>query len=406
MARDIYNMKLRLEEIRRRIFASKKITDHNKELIQKFYVDLASDLSISRVVFYLNRMWNIARWVGEKKLDELTETDIKELVIEISQMDYKTRTKLDHNQTIKKFFQILDGDGHRVRNIRTNLRRNEMEAPGQVLNKDDIKALVKAAMNPRDKALISMIFEGGLRIGEIATLKISHLEFDNYGAIAHVDGKTGPRPVRLVASVPHLSNWIEHHPDGDDPEAYLWVGIGTRSKGCPLSYNSIYMMLRKVAKRAGITKKVNPQHFRRSRSTDLSPDLTASQMENYMGWVRGSRMPPHYIFLSGRDTDPAILKLYGILPKDKQGDNPLKPQTCFFCKHENSSELEHCINCHRPLNMRALLEEQTKEKALANMVTPDMIEAMIEDKVLKIFERYGIWKEKPEAIRASTDSKT
>ncbi len=409
MARDIYNMKLRLEEIRRRIFASKKITDHNKAIIQRFYVDIASDLSISRVVFYMNRMWNIARWVKDSKLDEMSESDIKELVAEISYMDYKPRTKLDHNQTLKKLFASLDGEkNNRAASIRTNMRRHELESPGELLDKDDIKALIKAALNPRDKALISVLYESGMRVTELAVRKIKEVMFDEHGAIMDVaSGKTGPRPVRLVASTPHLANWLEHHPLKGDPEAALWVSIGPRNQGQPLKYSAIRMMIIKVAKRAGVTKKVNPQHFRRSRATHLSESITVPQLENYLGWVRGSRMPLHYIFLSGRDTDPAILKMYGKLPEGEQAEDPMKPQTCFFCEKENSSELDYCMNCRRPLNMRTLLDEQEKEKTLVNAISPEMIEEMIEQKVREIMEKSNeIWKAKPQVIPASTSGKT
>ncbi len=186
-------------------------------------------------------------------------------MIEISQMDYKTRTKLDHNQTIKKFFETLDGKKHnRAAEIRTNLRRHEMESPGELLDKDDIKALIRAALNPRDKALISVLYESGMRITELSVRMIKEVVFDEHGAVIDVgSGKTGPRPARLVASAPHLSNWLEHHPHKDDPEAPLWVSLGPRNYGAPVKYEAIRMMIIKVAKRAGVTKKVNPQHFRR-----------------------------------------------------------------------------------------------------------------------------------------------
>ncbi len=83
------------------------------------------------------------------------------------------------------------------------------------------------------------------------------------------------------------------------------------------------------------------------------------------------------------------------------------PQTCFFYEKENSSELDYCMNCHRPLNMRTLLDEQEKEKTLVNTISPETIEAMIEQKVREILEKNDeIWKGKSQAIPASSDSKT
>jgi len=44
---------------------SKRISDANKALILKFRDgSFAEGLSTARVLFYMNRLWNIARWWG------------------------------------------------------------------------------------------------------------------------------------------------------------------------------------------------------------------------------------------------------------------------------------------------------------------------------------------------------
>ncbi|HDS45716.1 MAG TPA: hypothetical protein ENN68_06465 [Methanomicrobia archaeon] len=47
-------------------------------------------------------------------------------------------------------------------------------------------------------------------------------------------------------------------------------------------------------------KRVNPHNFRHSWSTHLASRLTESQMEEYSGWVQGSKMLSIYVYLSGR----------------------------------------------------------------------------------------------------------
>ncbi len=58
----IYNIPNRLENVTKRISQSQQITPRNKELIWKF-CDHCKLLGLStlRVLFYLNRFWNIAR---------------------------------------------------------------------------------------------------------------------------------------------------------------------------------------------------------------------------------------------------------------------------------------------------------------------------------------------------------
>jgi len=50
---------------------------------------------------------------------------------------------------------------------------------------------VSSAINPRDKAFISLLYESGCRIGELLNLKIKNVEFDANGAVLIVNVKTG-----------------------------------------------------------------------------------------------------------------------------------------------------------------------------------------------------------------------
>ena len=143
--------------------------------------------------------------------------------------------------------------------------------------------MIKACHNVRDKAIISVLYESGTRVGEFLGMKIKNVQFDKYGAVIVVHGKTGWRRIRLFSSVPHFSNWIEHHPLKDDPEAPLWIRLGSKNHCKPLSYEALRMLLRKIAKRAGIKKNVNPHNFRHSRATDLANWMTEAQMDKFLG---------------------------------------------------------------------------------------------------------------------------
>ena len=100
-----------------------------------------------------------------------------------------------------------------------------------------------------------------------------------------------------------MSNWLAHHPLKNNPEAWLWVGLGTKNKGKLISYEVARKILRTLAKRAGIKKKVNPHNFRHSRATQLAPKLPGKCLNIYFDWTMNSRQPARYIHLSGGETD-------------------------------------------------------------------------------------------------------
>jgi integrase/recombinase XerD len=176
------------------------------------------------------------------------------------------------------------------------------------------------------------------------------------------------RRVRLIWSMPYIAQWVEAHPKREERDAPLWVsmhgGLWT------LDYNAVRLQLQKIARRANIQKKVNPHNFRHSRSTHLASKLTESQMEEYLGWVQGSRMPSIYVHMSGRDLDADLLRMYGLTPETKE--QKLEVLACPYCKTVNVQGARVCRNCKRPI----ALEEVLSLEARAMEFFEDMIEAM------------------------------
>jgi hypothetical protein len=122
-------------------------------------------------------------------------------------------------------------------------------------------------------------------------------------------GKTGARRLLIIESEPHVTQWLEEHPD-PRPQRPLWCKIDQGNPHEQIGYNYIRLrLLERAHKRAGIEKPVNPHHFRHSRATQLANWLTEAQLCGWFGWVQGSKVPARYVHLSGRDIDTAYLAL-------------------------------------------------------------------------------------------------
>ncbi|HCU22429.1 MAG TPA: integrase, partial [Candidatus Atribacteria bacterium] len=98
---------------------------------------------------------------------------------------------------------------------------------------DDIRKLVKACDNQRDRALIMLLWDSGARISKVLSRNVGHVEIDKYGAVVIVEGKTGRRRLRLIDGVPDLQLWLQMHPYRSDPSAPLFLtntryGVGRK----------------------------------------------------------------------------------------------------------------------------------------------------------------------------------
>jgi integrase/recombinase XerD len=399
---DVHNTTRRLEWASKVIEKDPKISEHNKQLILKFK-DRVSSLSLSsqRVLFYVTRLIVIAR-AFPKSFEEATREDVEKLVAEIEEGNfqftrkfknkdytrsgkYTSWTKHDYKVTLKKFFQWLrkrEWDSREypkeVKWIRTTLKNNRKKLPEDILTKDEIRSLIQATSNPRDKAFISVLYESGCRIGEILNIKIKDITFDEYGAKVIIpEGKTGPRRIRLISSIPHVETWLGYHPHKKDPEAFLWTTYANSNKGNIISYEAISKMLRQTAKRAGITKKVNPHNFRHSRATHLASELTSPIQCAMFGWVQGSDAPATYIHLNGKDLDKALLKINGKLPPEE--DNNIKCPRCNDVNHEIS---RFCKNCGLPFEIKDYVNLEDERKKYDDKMSKVM-EVLLQNPHLK-----------------------
>ncbi len=373
MAIDVHAFPMRFKGAMRSIDNDSRISVRNKELIAAYKHEmLARGLSLARVVRKLYDLKGICiRWLpAGKDLGSLDLPDIKQIVAQIEMSEYSESTKSGFKVTLKNFLTWLRGCETAPSDlswIKVSVKRSKAKLPEDLLTEEEVQRLINAEPHLRQRALIAVLYESGCRIGELLSLRLKNVSFDEHGALLLVHGKTGYRRVRVIASMPYLLEWLHRHPRRDDPEAVLWSRIGTAE---PASYAAIRKMLSQTAKRAGVKKRVNPHNFRHSRATALACHLTEAQMKEYLGWVQGSDMAAVYVHLSGRDVDGALLKMYGIKPDAETNGTRLLSKRCTRCQELHGFADVLCKRCGNSL--------RDPEGAIADHVSRSEADAILD----------------------------
>ena len=360
------------------ILAKSTIREEDKKLIRHFVERKVSEgVGVPRQEKYLRMLRQVAERYFEENhsFSSLKEEDVISVIGKIESTSLSDWTKYDFKLVLKIFLVWLGKE----ETIKWMKIKEPKTLPNDLLNEQEVMALIDAAESLRDKALIAALYEGGFRIGELGGLRIKDVSFDRYGAIAMVNGKTGPRPVRLIWSMPYIAQWLEAHPLREEQDAPLWIKTNTREM---LKYNAIRMQLRKIARRAGIEKPVNPHSFRHLRITELKRKrhLSRAQIEQYFGWIKGSRMHSIYDHLSGQDLDADLVRMYGMEPEKEDQQEELKTLQCPHCKTLNTIGARICINCRKPLAVEEVMEREESTMAMfkdfMDLVTehPEVIE--------------------------------
>jgi integrase len=367
---DIYKYDVQIRQIFQRI--EEELSANTVDLIHKYDREMINTSKAKGTRRkHLQTLYILSKML-KKEWNDVTKDDIDILVSEIMQKfadqnGQESNYSYDHKKVLKIFFRWFKfgsrefkdvGDPEETKRVRLGKIRDKIVREDLITEDDRIKLLKACGGNLRDRALIDVHSEAGIRPGELLTLKIKHARFDNYGAIIHVDGKTGARPVRLVRSTPNLSAWLDAHPFKENSDAPLWITFEKRNYGKSLSSPSARQILKRVCTRAHLTKRVYLNLFRHSEATNSAKFLTEAQLKKRHGWSSISRMPARYVHLVDADVDEAVLNHHGIIPKKVQNFD--LPKICHICHMANSPESELCNKCGKPLDLKKAIEIEEK----------------------------------------------
>jgi len=397
------------------ILENKTISEKNKQLIIKFLQNCINEsLSNARVSFYVDK-FRVITSIIKKDFDKCEKEDIENFISKITNMYDKAETRRTYIVTIKKFYRYLTGeDNPKIINWikgknynKTAKRENEKDKINNILTPQEIELMMQKAGNPRDRAFLGLLYYSAGRIGEVISLRIKDIEFNDYRTIVGLNGKTGYRKVPVIECSKILKDWLEYHPDNNNKEAYVWVSfadinriknlnIGGKNKRKlkePKINSSVHIGGRYIAKRleelgrlAGIDKKVNPHNFRHSRLTALGiMGIDEDMLKLYAGHSKNSNVTSMYKHYSYDNLNDEFDKLYGIKTEEKSNELI----NCFRCGHLNRNTLSICENCGLALNVNEAgkLDKTKTKQASINKIMKVLLE---DDLFKKYLARYLI----------------
>lgn len=300
----------------------------NQKDIDDFCNYLTSEgLSENRVKKYRYTLSTMSKRIG-KSFRKCKKKDLVNFFADIQRSDYAENTKRDFKVVTKKFWKWLkqtEDYPEETKWIKTtmNHRLKKMIKTKDVLTEEEVYLMVDSAPHLRDKAIISLLYETGARIGEIIDLKIGDIVFDDDGYNFMSRGKTGEVYKRVVnfKAVDILRSWVESHPLRNNKDSPLWTTLRRSNRGSKaMRYRGFNKMLKETAKLSGITKNVNPHAFRHARITNLRVErgIPDAVIEDMVGWVNGSNMFKVYQHTKSKDIDKALSKSYGLKERQKE----------------------------------------------------------------------------------------
>ncbi|KJE49160.1 MULTISPECIES: site-specific integrase [Acidiplasma] len=373
---DIYSIDRDLNAEYKRI---NKIPEKERKTIISFVKEIKiTGITQHREYFYLTRLRVIYNNLQDKFLNPGKE-DIIDMILRFKEI-YTDKTIMDYENVMKRFYKWYYKSLPDFMDIKFN-HKSSHDKKMDLITRYDIERLIGACNNTRDKALVSLLYDSGCRIGEILTLRMRDVIFDEYGLILNVHGKTGNRNVRIIGdSIAYLKDYLKSKDDNDE---YLFTGLQKQNMHKQMKYYDARKLLLNLKARTGIDKRIYPHLFRHTRASILASKVPESPLESQMGWIHGSKMTSIYVHLSMRDQDNAILKAYGININEKN-EIEEKPKKCPRCDYLNPLNAKYCHNCWLPFDEKLALEYENREREIEDKIEksniiPGIAKKMIEN---------------------------
>lgn len=337
------------------------LSARNKDLIKRFVGFCRKD-NITQCTYtnYANILMRIAKRL-DKDLDKLNEDDIDSLMIALETEGYKHGYIHNFKKSLKKlYFWLSDGDVPKfIRELKLTTPVNQVE-PKDLLTDEEAEQLLRACRNARDRALIAVLLDSGLRVGAVGSLLIDNILLDLHSGTVSPNkdsksNKTFSKPVPITWSCGYLGQWLSVHPDKDNPKAPLWVNLDYPFGEC-MSYKNIRIMIKTTAERAGIKKPINPHIFKhRAVSKWILEGFSDQEIKHRGTWAQDSRMMRVYGHFTSEDINKSILQKYGVT---KEQVMKVKLTNCPRCNITLPPSSKFCPQCSLALDASAAMEIQ------------------------------------------------
>jgi integrase/recombinase XerD len=254
------------------------------------YLRLEKSLSQNSIAAYINDINKLDEFLDKnfKKIppERVKLNHLKSFVEWLNERGVSPRTQARTISGIKSFYKYLLIEG-KITSDPTAL----LESPKigrklpDILTMEEIDSLIEAvdldkAEGQRNKAMLETLYSCGLRVSELVNLKLTNLFFDQ--GFVKIEGKADkerlvPVSKRAIEEInKYLTGYRKTLKISKESENILFLN----RRGKKLSRVMIFTIIKNLADKVGLEKKISPHTFRHSFATHLingGADLRAVQ---------------------------------------------------------------------------------------------------------------------------------
>ena len=211
---------------------------------------------------------------------DVEKIDVVEYLASLARRELTGIARARKMSAIREYFRFLEGVGVISKSPITGIETPKREKNSrQYLRSDEYtKMLSLAGANPRDYAILQVFLQTGIRVSELASLRITDIDFIKPSISVRGKGSV-EREIALEKKGVHaLKSYLAMRPDSISTRVFL------NYQGEPISERGIRKLVVKYRKEAGITKKASCHTLRHTFATyKAEKGVSAYQLQQWLG---------------------------------------------------------------------------------------------------------------------------
>lgn len=271
-------------------FACKKIDGMSKETERTYKFD------IGHFMDYVN-------WMPLTKID----TNVIRLYLLHLEQKGNSKTTIDNNRRVlNTFFQWLEDEDYIRKNPCRKIKRiREKQVIKKFFSELDMEKLRDACKNIRELALIDLLISSGVRVGEVPTIKISEIDWNEGSFIVTGKGDKQRMCYMTVRAKKHLQDYLKERSKKGIESDYLFCRM--KAPYTKIGKAAIAKTVKTIGQRCGM-EDIHIHGIRAYFATNLSDKgIPAQVIQALMGHESYSTTVRYYCKLNTSSARAAVL---------------------------------------------------------------------------------------------------
>lgn len=199
--------------------------------------------------------------------------------------NYQNRSKCSKvtvdniRRNISSFFSWLEEEDYILKSPMRRIHKiKTAKVVKQIISDEGIEILRDSCSQPRDLAIIDMLYSTGIRVGELVNLNIADINFEQRECIVFGKGEKERRVYFDAKTKIHLQNYLRLRSD-DNPALFVTLDAPYKR----LKISGVEIRLRELGRKNHL-EKIHPHKFRRTMATRaIDKGMPIEQVQKILG---------------------------------------------------------------------------------------------------------------------------